>query len=286
MIYVVGHTALDKIIHVETFPEKNQARPIKQYEVVYGGGAANSAFVYAKLGEKVSLVTLVGKDFPDSDYEKHLKSAGIDLQFAKVVNDKTVTAFIVNNEENHQIMFFYWGASSKFPEYVVPNLSKEGNDVIHMVTANANFNSRIAEKYSKDFLIVFDVGQDINSYTKEDLQNMFKNVNILFVNENEAEQTKKLLGIENLKKLFEMFPSIEIVAETRGPDGSFILTKDENIHVPAIKPEKIVDTTGAGDSYKSAFIHYYLKKKSLKECAQFATDIATKVIQKRGAQVL
>jgi len=285
MIYVVGHTIVDRILHLKEFPSVNQSRPIQNYDVVYGGGAANSAYVYAKLGRKVSLITLLGKDFPDSERER-MKNLGIELDLAKTVDDQMPTAFMFNDAEKRQLMFFYWGASAKFPDFKVPELKKEEKSVIHMVTASADFNKRIAAKYSKDFLIVFDVGQDIAVYSKKDLKDMFTNVHLLMLNDNEANEVKKRLGIADMKKLFSLFPLIKVIVETRGEDGSYLLTRKEEIHVPAIVPEKIVDTTGAGDSYKAAFVHAYLEGKGWKECAEFATEIATKVIQKNGAQVL
>jgi nucleoside kinase len=286
MIYVTGHTIIDRIFHVNDFPKVNQSRPIQKYNIIHGGGAANTAYAYKKLGHDVSLITLLGNDFSSSGYEKKIKEDGIDISHAKFVNDQMPTAFLFNNEQKQQLMFFYWGASSKFPEFEIPELQITKKSVIHMATASPDFNKRISSKYSKDFLIVFDVGQDVVVYKKQDLQEIFQNTHLLMMNDNEASEVLKRLEIKNLKEILLLFPSIKIIVETRGPDGSYLLTREEEIYVPAMKPEKIVDTTGAGDSYKAAFIHSYLEGKDWKQCAQFATEISTKVIQKNGPQVL
>jgi len=58
-----------------------------------------------------------------------------------------------------------------------------------------------------------------------------------------------------LKKLKRLGPSVCIL--TRSGHGSDLLCDEGLFQVPAFKPERIVDPTGAGDSFSGAFLREY-----------------------------
>lgn len=47
---------------------------------------------------------------------------------------------------------------------------------------------------------------------------------------------------------------------------------------------KVVDPTGAGDSYRAGFLVSYLKGNDLETCGKFATTVASFVIESEGSQ--
>ena len=53
-----------------TCPEKNCSTHITDRQIYFGGGAANIAAGIAKLGEESTLISCVGGDFTDSDYDQ------------------------------------------------------------------------------------------------------------------------------------------------------------------------------------------------------------------------
>jgi sugar/nucleoside kinase (ribokinase family) len=61
-----------------------------------------------------------------------------------------------------------------------------------------------------------------------------------------------------------------------------ILHGDETTHCHAIKPEKIVDTTGAGDQYAAGFLYGYTRGMDMGACAHLGTLAATEVITHMG----
>ena len=84
---------------------------------------------------------------------------------------------------------------------------------------------------------------------------------------------------EGAKKLLSY--GIEIIACTLGKKGSYVLSRDRELEVPADKSEAI-DTTGAGDVYTAGFLAGLLKELSLFECARLATRAATQSIKGYG----
>ena len=52
--------------------------------------------------------------------------------------------------------------------------------------------------------------------------------------------------------------------------------------MPAIKINKIMDATGAGDAFWSGFLFAYLKKNSIKDCLNIALNLAALKLQNVG----
>ena len=62
--------------------------------------------------------------------------------------------------------------------------------------------------------------------------------------------------------LLQAFPSLRLVAITRGSRGSLLSTCDEWHEHPGF-PVKLVDSIGAGDAFTAALAHYMLRGASL-----------------------
>jgi fructokinase len=60
------------------------------------------------------------------------------------------------------------------------------------------------------------------------------------------------------EQLLEEFPTLGMVAVTRGGQGSLLVTRTEWHEHPGI-PVKVADTIGAGDAFTAALTHYLLR---------------------------
>ena len=69
----------------------------------------------------------------------------------------------------------------------------------------------------------------------------------------------------------------------RGKEGCLIKTTDEEIEIPAYLDTKVIDTTGAGDSFVAGFLYGLKNKWELKECARFGCAVASCIVEQMGA---
>ena len=55
-------------------------------------------------------------------------------------------------------------------------------------------------------------------------------------------------------------------------------------HIPAYPGAKVVDTTGAGDSFVAGFIHGLSKGLSLQDCCRYGCAVSSVVVEHMGTQ--
>ncbi|MCX6696237.1 MAG: carbohydrate kinase family protein [Methanoregula sp.] len=271
MIHVVGHTAIDHISHVHHLPERNCSTHITDRQIFFGGGAANIAAGIATLGDDVTLISCVGDDFSGSDYDRWMHELGIHQQFFCVPGTHTPTAFMFTDDAGDQMTFFEWGASKAFAKSDAPALP-----LVHMATADPEFNCRVAERSE---FASFDPGQDVFWYTKEQLESILPNTDILFANQHEVQQMCRTLGITQ----DALIRHVDIAIFTMSGDGSMLYTKGTEQFIPVV-PVTLADPTGAGDAYRAGFLTAYVRGYSPYTCCRIGTVTASYIVEHPGCQ--
>jgi len=271
MIHVVGHTAIDHISHVHHLPERNCSTHITERQIFFGGGAANIAAGIATLGEDVTLISCIGGDFAGSDYDLWMQKLGIHQQFFRVPGTHTPTAFMFTDDAGDQMTFFEWGASKAFAEADAPALP-----LVHMATADPEFNCRVAERSE---FASFDPGQDVFWYTKEQLETILPNTNILFANQHEVQHMCRTLGITKEA----LIQQVDMAIFTMSGDGSILYANGDEHFIPVV-PVTLADPTGAGDAYRAGFLTAYVRGYSPLISCRVGTVTASYVVEHPGCQ--
>ena len=269
-LLAIGHSAHDYIIRVPEFPKANFSAPITNMKTFNGGAAANVACVGAKLGLKTALVSAVGGDFKKTEYFEHMQNLGIDTDSLIIVpGEATPTAFVLTDDNDDQISYFYWGAAREFAESKVPSAAIKNAEAIHLATGDPNFNWKCSEEAkNQDLLVSFDPGQDLGIYETKKLKEVIENTTILFGNHHEIER---------------ILMAFKIIVKTCGSNGCEIYSSEDKIKIDAIKTN-VVDPTGAGDSYRAGFLSRFLNGESLEESGKFASTVSSFIIEHQGCQ--
>lgn len=282
-LLVLGHTAFDYIMEVKEFSKINTSAIVEKMERLHGGAAGNVAVVASKMGLDVGLISCIGNDFKNSSYEKELLEEGIDIS-DMIISEKanTPTAFVLTNPDDQQMFYFYWGAAEEYDNSEVPKEAINNAQAVHLATGDPKFNIK-AGKYAYEInkLVSFDPGQDLHLYSTNDLKEMTKNCNILFGNEHEIDHICDLLE-KTIDELLIDGPNM--IIQTLGDKGSVIYEKNEDPVEIEVVPTKAVDPTGAGDSYRAAFLSLYLRDNDIKTCGRFASTVSSYIVETQGTQ--
>ncbi|WP_094226610.1 carbohydrate kinase family protein [Methanolobus psychrotolerans] len=271
-ITVVGHAAIDLLFDVENIAVHNESHPIINYDQYYGGGAANIAIAIAILGGKAQLISAVGGDFASSGYEAELEKYSVDLSLLyRFHEEKSTRAFVFTDREHRQSTYFHWGASVKLKE-----LEPDEVDFVHLATSDSTYNAKIAKKAG---FVSFDPGQDLVTYSKENLECILENTDILFTNRHEIQRVCDMTG----KSLGDILNMIETVVVTYDASGSKIYNNGIEITIPVV-PVKALDPTGAGDAYRAGFLLAHTRNFPLEVCGKIGSVVASFAVQNIGCQ--
>lgn len=292
MILVSGSLAYDRIMN---FPGyfRDHLLPEKLHQISvsflidaitqhFGGTAGNIAYSLALLGEKPVVIGSVGSDY--TMYRTWQRKQGIDLSLVQTVkSEQTASAYIMTDKADNQITGFHpgalWHPSIQHSAFSIQSLKKVK---MAIVSPGNNDDMRALPKFCKKNNIpyIYDPGQEIPRLSSNDLTRGMTGAKVLMVNDYELAMVQKKTGFTR-KQLLD---KVDILVTTLGADGSRIDTRSSSVSIPAAKPKKIVDPTGAGDAYRAGFIFGLLQKWPLERVGRLASLTAAYTVEKAGTQ--
>ncbi len=280
---VYGHAALDIIYCSERFPEPNTCTELTGRKDLQGGTGANIARMAASLGVPTALSSHVGDDFPKA-FMEDLKATGVDTtDVVKVRGQRTPFIILVADGNHNQIGFVDQGAVLEQERLPVRKHTVDSSKFIHVGTGRPSYMLKVAKRAKwRRKTVCFDPAQELHYvYTPETFKELLEYAQVIFLNSSEMETAKRYL---NLKEDHELLSYVQMVINTCGSDGSRILTADDELLVGAINPDKVVDTTGAGDGFRAGFYAGLSRSLSVEECAWAGASAASFVVESVGAQ--
>ena len=275
---VYGHVSIDKIISVKEFPRLNTSINVLSKKTNMGGTASNISYVAAALGVPTMLCAFIGKDFPH-EYRKRLKDAGVMTSGMIETEYGTSEALVVNDRNFDQKVLFYQGPQGWASKLGI-DLSKyaKGSEYVHFSTGEPDYYISQMEKLKDIPYIAFDPAQEIHEiWDKDRFNRALALSNIFFCNEHESVSAEKYIEstLDTIKK--------HLVVRTDGPEGSRAFIDGKRVDVPAVRPDKVVDTTGAGDAFRAGFYAAKYRKYGTEEALIIAAATSSFVIEAYGA---
>jgi sugar/nucleoside kinase (ribokinase family) len=96
-------------------------------------------------------------------------------------------------------------------------------------------------------------------------------------------EIETLTGLSDLDSAIKAVNNtVNIVIVTLGAEGALVAVEDTIHKVPAYKPEKFVDPTGAGDAFMGAFLAEYARGEDCAWCSQVGSAAASLVVEGIG----
>ena len=146
---------------------------------------------------------------------------------------------------------------------VIPVHFKD-SEIVFLANIDPGLQNQVLKQTPLAKLIVCDSMNYWIEHTRQKLLKLLKKVDIYLVNETEA---KMLSGCTNLrqaaKKIMSLGPKTVIIK--KGEHGVLLFKKGSIFSAPAYLLEKIVDPTGAGDTFAGGFLGYLAASKKINE---------------------
>ncbi len=289
-IFVSGSMAYDRIMDFpgrfadHILPEKihviNLSFVVNDMVERPGGTAGNIAYALKLLGEEPTIVATIGRDY--HQYFKWMQEHGISTAGLKVIEtEPTASAFITTDQADNQITGFNPGAMKERTHLDFSKVDPRESIAI-IAAGNTGDMAGYAEecrKHKVDF--IFDPAQSLPAWTGHDLAKALDGARVLIANDYEMElvKTKTGMGVPQLLN------RTEALIITKGENGSVVVTKEAQTHVPVAKLLKpAIDPTGAGDAFRAGVIKALLEGHSLIEGCRLGAVCAAYVVEVKGTQ--
>lgn len=241
-VLIVGSTALDSI----KTPKAENPRLL--------GGSASHAAVAASFFSPVQLIGVVGDDFPKK-YVQLYRRHGIDLTGLQVKPGKTFhwSGEYELNMNNRRTLLTELGVFETF----TPELPGAQKNTPFVLLANIapSLQHHVLDQMGRAKFVVADTMDLWLNIALPDLLKLLRRIDGFVLNDSEAHQlTQEDNVFTALRKIHKLGPKYVIIK--KGSHGS-ILSGPRGLFIcPAYPLPKVVDPTGAGDSFVGGLMGY------------------------------
>ena len=254
---------------------------------VPGGAPMNVAIGLQKLGSDVFILSSCGKDKLGENLLEYLHENGLSTEYVQQSNYPTGAVNVHLSETKdatYEIVFpsawDYIHQTEELPEIdvlVYGSLSCRNKTSFETLVSLLNTTA----------IKVFDVNFRAPFIDQPIVEQLLKKADLVKMNHEELFQIAAWNGLESkdlelaANLVFERY-SIKMLCITRGSQGAFLKTADEELYQSGFAV-KTIDTVGAGDAFLSGFIHYFMEDKPLKDALEFACRLGAWVASQKGA---
>ncbi|MCX7181625.1 MAG: carbohydrate kinase family protein [Candidatus Methylopumilus sp.] len=287
-ILICGSMAFDTIMvfkdqfknHIlpESIHKLSVAFYVPELRKEFGGTAGNIAYNLKLLNEEPVVMATVGNDF--SNYFEWLNQNTINISHIKEIkNLYTAQAYITTDLSDNQITAFHPGAMVESHQ----NKIKDAKNICLAIIApdgKEGMMNHAAECKALNIPFMFDPGQGLPMFNREELLKFIDDATYIAVNDYEATllSEKTSLSTEEISKKVEAF----IV--TLGAEGSMIYADNKTYKIDPIKIKDPIDPTGCGDAYRAGLLYGISKKWDWQSIGRLASVMGAIKIQSQGGQ--
>ena len=278
-----GTNAVDYLIRLRDYPKFNSKVEFTSQSMQAGGEVASTLVGLQRLGLRTAYAGRFGSDTNGQIGIQSLIDAGVDMRFAETIADaETQIAFIIIDERSGERTIL-WKRDSllAYKKNEAPLAVAAAGKILHLTPHDTDAAMIMAAEAKKNGIVL-----------TIDIDNIFDNVDKLLplvdVVIASSDLPRKMTGLNDeragIKKLAETF-GCAIVGVTLGTRGSLFIADGEFIETPAFAvPGGCVDTTGAGDAFRTGFLYGMLSGETIEKAALYANAVAALKCRAVGAR--
>jgi sugar/nucleoside kinase (ribokinase family) len=252
------------------------------------GGSCTYGAVAASYFTRPGIVAVVGEDFPKS-VVAFLKRRGVDLRGLKTVKGGKTFHWHGRYGEDPNQRDTIRTDLNVFLDFrpEIPEAYKKAG-ILFLANIDPDLQEAIFHQVEKPRLTALDTIRLYIDTKPEALRRILQRVDVYFANDEEA---RLLTGERNLvlaaEAIRDMGPSIVVVK--KGEHGAMVFGPDLVLAVPALPCRRLVDPTGAGDSFAGGFLGWLDKagsfsRREIRRAAVYGSVMASFTIEGFGLE--
>ncbi|KXS47277.1 MAG: fructokinase, partial [Halanaerobium sp. T82-1] len=260
----------------------------------FGGSPANVLVNMQRLENKTAFISRVGKDEFGEYLTEILEKEGVNLDCLQHDQEEGTPIIFVNKSKETPSWLAYRGAdiNIEITEKIYNKIDNSsvfftGSFILSKNPARANAIKAVEHAVKKNKLFAFDpsfraILWPEGNKGSEIIRELLAQADFIKPSLDDAYHLYGQDHPENYLKKYHN-NGAKIVILTLGKDGLLLSDgKNEPVHIPVFS-EKVVDVTGAGDSFWSGFLTGILKGLPIIEAAKLGNAVAAFKIQGVGA---
>ena len=284
-INVIGASCIDLLVsYVDKDKFFSGTYKVDNIKPSYGGDALNQSVVLSKLNNDVKLITIVGDDTYGKDIISYLDNRNIKYNDNIIQKDIETYISLVLIENNGDRLFVgNKNGSVRKLDLNHINIDEDceivsfGSLFISNELNDEKLTKLFKEITDRNIKLFVDCSSPKNNESVFNL-NCLQYIDYLFMNLDEA---RALTNMNNIIEIYDLFKEkgVKNLIIKAGEDGAYYNHK----YYPAIKLDKVIDTTGAGDSFVSGFIHSIVNNSSVEEAIEYGNKLGNLACRYIGA---
>ena len=265
--------------------------PMDTIKMSFGGDALNEAVILGRLGKKVQLITKVGSDEAGKRVVSFLRDNRISLEGVAIQKDLAtgINLVLVDGKGERHFLTNPQGSLRKLAlEDVECHIGHAARIVClaSMFVSPMLGISQMRQLFSKikerERILAVDMTKAKNKETLKDIQELLPYIDYIFPNEEEIYLlTGEKDACKNALHLVE--GGVKTAVVKCGDRGCVVADQTGVRVIPAVKANRCVATTGAGDSFAAGFLWGISEGLSTEACARFACAATSCAVEQYGA---
>lgn len=282
-VAVVGSANLDIVVRVPHHPLKGETVLGGDHEQIPGGKGANQAVSAARLGSNVAFLGCIGEDPAGAVLRESLDQAGVDTSAMRVViGTPSGIALITVGPDGDNTIVVSPGANAILSPSDVNAHSEMLQDTVTLLQLEIPLETTIAAARTATGIVLLDPAPAPPDGLPAEL---LSEVDIIAPNETElALIAGREIDANDLDDVIDAAHSIAVehVVVTLGERGAMVVG-EVTAHVPS-PIVRAIDTTGAGDAFRSALATQIAHGRSLIDATSYAVRVGAATAMRFGAQ--
>jgi len=275
----VGPALVDRICRIDRYPERGGQAIVTESIKQAGGAAANTIFGLASFGEHCRFYTTLGKDANADFFKSSLERVGVQVNYW-ITHPETGEVDIYVDCDGERTFFVHPNASGKLKLHLKENDYTDTKlFYLDPFPSNSSFDVHVEiakEAKSRGCTVALNLSYPYASLSFDRLSKLLRYVDIVILSEFELSVT----GADPE----DFLDYVSVLVVTLGERGSTAYFNGEKVFSPAFKVDRVVDTTGAGDSFAAGFLKAMLSGWSVEKCLRAGNFVASYNIQHYGAR--
>ena len=289
-ILCIGHSALDRIYRIESFPpEPTKVRALEHVESG-GGMAANAAVAIARLGGKAELWSRIGDDPAGQIIKAGLKSERVDVRYVQAFEDaRSSTSAVIVDDRGERLIVGQRDTGMPSSTDWLP-LERIGE--MHAILGDVRWLEGIRAVFSRARTEGVPTILDVDLGAREVLPEILALADYAIFSKPALREFAGHLAnppdlgpaLDHVLSLGPMHAGVTMGAlgyrwQEKGALGDRL-----SGHVPA-PAVNAIDTTGAGDAFHGAFTLMIAEGHPTQLCAEVAVEVAARKCTRLGSRV-